>query len=108
MRRPMDTTPRRRKLDLLLASVARTPAVAPAAVRKLPRLTSRHARQVSTVSPCAACGGSTRRMWRCRAEPGVIVLCEGCKLAALDDSFGAIDAAALAVPSAVESNRRRH
>jgi hypothetical protein len=104
----MDPIPRRRKIDLLLASVARTPAVAPAAARRLPRLTSRQARQVSTLAPCAACGGSTRRMWRCRAEPGPVVLCETCKLAAFDDSFGSIDAASLSEPSAIESNRRRH
>jgi len=104
----MTTNPRRRKLDLLLASVARTPAVALAAVRRLPRLTSRHARQVSTTAPCSTCAGSTRRMWRCRAEPGPVVLCEVCKLAAFDDSFGAIDASSLAEPSAIESNRRRH
>jgi hypothetical protein len=47
-------------------------------------------------------------MWACRAEASAILLCEACKLAAFDASFGAIDASHLAEPTAVESNRRRH
>ncbi len=47
-------------------------------------------------------------MWRGHAELGVVLLCEGCKLSAFDESFGTLDAAHLAEPSAVESNRRRH
>lgn len=47
-------------------------------------------------------------MWEGQVQGGVVLLCESCKLAAFDASFGALDAAHLAEPSAVESNRRRH
>jgi hypothetical protein len=101
-------TPRQRKLDRLLASVARTPPVALAAAPALPCLTSKHIRRVQTLAPCEVCAGTTQRMWRGHAESGAVLLCEGCKVAAFDESFGTLDAAHLAEPSAVESNRRRH
>ncbi len=101
-------TPRQRALDRLLASVVRTPAVAPVAVAGLPALTSKHIRQIRSLAPCVACAATTRRMWQGKAESGAVLLCEPCKLAAFDASFGAVDAAHLSEPSAVESNRRRH
>lgn len=69
---------------------------------------SKHIRQVQTLAACEVCAATTRRMWRGHAELGVVLLCEGCKLSAFDESFGTLDAAHLAEPSAVESNRRRH
>jgi hypothetical protein len=101
-------TPRQRKLDQLIASVAHKSAVALPASRPLPRLTSRSFRQVTTLADCSVCAGATRRMWQGHVMAGTVVVCEDCKLAALDESFGAIDAGRLAEPSAVESNRRRH
>jgi len=100
-------TPRKRNLDRLIASVARTP-FAPVVSRGLPQLVSKGIRQIETLAPCEVCAGSTRRMWRGRAESGVVLLCEGCKLSAFDASFGVLDAAHVSEPSAVESNRRRH